>query len=102
MIFGVIEGPGGKFQFYPATSCAALPPTFPSGYYWVRASNGSAVSVYCDMTWSCGGVTGGWMRVAKLDMTNGSHWCPSSLMERNDSSIRTCVPNFVSANCSSV
>ena len=24
-----------------ATSCAALPPSSPSGYYWVRASNGS-------------------------------------------------------------
>ena len=54
MIFGVIEGPGGKFQFYPAISCAAVPPSSPSGYYWVRASNGSAMSVYCDMTRSCG------------------------------------------------
>ena len=102
MIFGAIEGPGGKFQFYPAISCAALPPSSPSGYYWVRASNGSTVSVYCDTTRSCGGVTGGWMRVAELDMTNDSHQCPSGLMECNDSSIRTCVPNSVSANCSSV
>ena len=38
----------------------------------------------------------------ELDMTNDSHQCPSCLMERNDSSIRTCVPNSVSANCSSV
>ena len=42
------------------------------------------------------------MRVAELDMTNDSHQCPSGLMERNDSSIRTCVPNSVLANCSSV
>ena len=36
--------------FYPTTltSCAALPPSSPSGDYWVRASNGSAMSVYCD------------------------------------------------------
>ena len=100
--FVVIESFGGQFQLFPAISCAALPPSSPSGYYWVRASNGSAVSVYCDMTRSCGGVTGGWMRVAELDMTNGSHQCPSGLMERNDSSICTCVPNSVSANCSSV
>ena len=42
------------------------------------------------------------MRVAELDMTNDSHQCPSGLMEHNDSSIRTCVPNSVPANCSSV
>ncbi len=58
----------------PATSsCAALPPFSPSGYYWVRASNGSAVPVYCDMTRWCVGVTGGWMRVAQLNMTDSSY-----------------------------
>ena len=76
-------------SFHPA-SCAALPPSFPSGYYWVRASNGSAVRVYCDMTRLCGGVTGGWRRVAELDMTNSSHQCPSSLQQRTDSNKRTC------------
>ena len=76
-----------------SSSCAALPPSSPSDYYWVRASNGSAVRVYCDMTRSCGGVTGGWMRVAELDMTNSSHQCPSGLTLRteSDSNIRACV-----------
>ena len=93
----------GQFPFYPTASCATLPPSYPSGYYWVRASNGSAVSVYCDMTLPCGGVTGGWMRVAELDMTNSSHQCPSGLMEHNDSpNIRTCVRNETSGGCSSV
>ena len=88
---------------YPVTSCAALPPYSPSGPYLISASNGSAVSVYCDMTLSCGGVTGGWMRVLELDMTNRNHQCPSGLMERNDSpNIRTCVRNEASAGCSSV
>ena len=101
IIFNFIESLSGQFQINPAISCAALPPSSPSGYYWVRASNGSAVSVYCDMTRSCGGVTGGWMRVAELDMTNCNHQCPSGLIERNDLSKRTCVP--VSTNdCSSV
>ena len=55
----------GKNFLNPVPTCAALPPSSPSGYYWVRASNGSAVRVYCDMTRSCGnGVTGGWTRVA--------------------------------------
>jgi hypothetical protein len=31
------------------SSCAALPPSSPSGYYRVTASNGSAVRVYCDV-----------------------------------------------------
>ena len=93
----------GQIPLYPTTSCAALPPSSPSGYYWVRASNGSAVSVYCDMTLSCGGVTGGWVRVLELDMTNCRHQCPSGLMERNDSpNIRTCVRNEFLGGCSSV
>ena len=92
----------GQLIFYPAASCAALPPSSPSGYYWVRGSNDSAVSVYCDMTLYCGGVTGGWMRMAELDMTNSSHECPSGLRERNVTGNRTCVPNSDSATCSSV
>ena len=70
-------------------SCTALPPSSPSGYYWVRASNGSVVRVYCDMTRSCGGVIGGWMRVADLDMTNSSHQCPRDFQQRTDAGRRT-------------
>ena len=97
-----LEGPPAHFPLYPEDSCAALPPSSPSGYYWVRASNGSDVSVYCDMTRSCGGVTGGWMRVAGLDMTNSSHQCPSDLMERTDSGKRTCVRIETAGGCSSI
>ena len=86
---------------YFAYSCAALPPSSPSDYYWVRASDGSAVRLYCDMTLSCGGVTGGWMRVAGLDMTNSNHQCPSGLMERTFSGKRTCVRIETTSGCSS-
>ena len=92
-------------ELNPATSCVSLlqHPASPSGYYWVRASNGSAVRVYCDMTRSCGGVTGGWMRVAELDMTDSSQHCPSGLRQRTDSNIRTCrIVNPDIAACSSV
>ena len=93
----------GQLSFSLASSCAALPPSSPSDYYWVRASDGSAVSVYCDMTLSCGGVTGGWMRVAELDMTNSSHQCPSGLRQRTDSGKRSCgIINSNSGTCSSV
>ena len=80
----------GRHANVAVPSCAALSPSSPSGYYWVRASNGSPVRVYCDMTRSCGGVTGGWMRVAELDMTISSQECPSSLRERTDSNRRSC------------
>ena len=91
----------GVFSSFPAASCAALPPSSPSGYYWVSNSNDSPTLVYCTM--SCGTLTGGWMRVEFLNMTNSSHQCPSGLMEHNDSSnIRTCVRNEASGGCSSV
>ena len=101
-IQGIIATLAGLHPPLVVTSCAALPPSSPSGYYWVRASNGSAVRVYCDMTRSCGGVTGGWMRVAELDMTNSSHQCPSGLRQRTDSNNRTCVRGSDSRGCSSV
>ena len=72
------------------SSCSILPLSCPSGYYWVWVSNGSVVRVYCDMTLSCGGVTGGWMRVAELNMTDTSQQCPVELVERNEAGIRQC------------
>ena len=82
------------------SSCADLPSCFPSGYYWVWASNGSAVRVYCDMTLSCGGVAGGWMRVAELNMTDTSQQCPGGLEEKNDRHIRRC--ETMNGDCSSI
>jgi hypothetical protein len=94
----------GQTRALPVSSCVALndlPWSSPSGYYWVRASNSSAVRVYCDMTRSCGGVTGGWMRVAELDMRNSSHRCPSGLQFSMISfSKRICRINSVPAACS--
>ena len=88
----------GQFSFNPAVSCSALPPSSPSGYYWVRAFNDLPTLVYCSM--SCGTLTGGWMRVAFLDR---NHQCPRGLMDRNESpNIHTCVRNEASAGCSSV
>ena len=96
----------GLFHDNPTPSCAVLKARglSPSGYYWVRTSNGSAVRVYCDMTRLCGGVTGGWVRVAYLDKTNSSQngLCPSGFNERTFSSIPTCRRDDTSAGCSSV
>ena len=68
----------------PAASCSALPISCPSGYYWVRSSNGSAVQVYCDMDRVCGcNDTGGWTRVANLNMTDPNQQCPGAWMLQN-------------------
>ena len=83
-------------------SCSAINSSFPSSYYWVRAPNGTDVRVYCDMSLSCGGVTGGWTRVAYLQFENGSDPCPEGFRERRDSGIRTCGINSTTAACPSV
>ena len=92
----------GQLPSIPATSCLQVSPSSPSGYYWVWASNGSAVRVYCDMTRSCGGVTGGWTRVAYLQFESGSDPCPDGFRERSDSGIRTCGIGSTTAACPSV
>ena len=98
-------GNPGHYQHYPTASCAETllyDPSSPSGHYWIRSSNGSAVRVYCDMTRLCGNITGGWMRVAELDMTNSSTQCPTGLRSRPNSNIRTCARDLISGGCSSV
>jgi len=65
-------------QSSPALSCSALPTSCPSGFYWIRSSNGSAVQLYCDMDRVCGcnGTGGGWTRVTFLNTTNPDQQCP--------------------------
>ena len=64
-------------------------PNLPSGYYRVRSSNGTDIYIYCDKTRSCGDSAGGWIRVAKLDMTDPSAECPPGLC-LNATAPRTC------------
>ena len=52
----------GMMASHPATSCSEIfnfNPQMPLGYYWLEASNGSAICLYCNMTLSCKGVGGG-------------------------------------------
>ena len=62
----------------------------PSGYYWLQSTNGSPIYAYCDMTLTCKGVSGGWMQVVNLDMTNTSHQCPPGTTLRTDLPKRLC------------
>jgi len=65
-------------QASPVASCSVLPTSCSSDYYWIRSRNGTAVQVYCDMDRVCGcSSTGGWTRVANLNMSNPSEQCPS-------------------------
>ena len=93
----------GNTPSHPAASCREikeLSPTAPSGYYWLRGTGDSSVHMYCDMSRSCGGITGGWMRVAKLNMTNSSHTCPAGLKLLTTPK-RLCAMNIDGGGCSS-
>ena len=77
-------------------------PVLPSGYYSIKSSNGTISPVYCDMTTqSCSSGTGGWTRVAYLDMTDPTEECPSVWREIT-SPIRTCGRSTNGAGCDSV
>ncbi len=71
----------GKAVILPAKSCRELYNIVPhnSGYYWLTASNGSIIEVYCEMTESCGNVTGGLTRLATLNHNTRSESCTGDL-----------------------
>ena len=79
----------------PASSCSDIPQDSPSGEYWIQTSSSNCpVQVYCDMNrrnCSCN-TTGGWTRVANLDMTDSSQQCPDGfrLVIRTTAPLRTC------------
>ncbi len=77
----------------PVSSChsiATSDPPFPSSYYWINSSTGSAVQVYCDNTGHCCNSTGAWMRVANLDTTDHTQQCPGGFSLKTDPK-RVCV-----------
>ena len=88
-----------------ATSCKELyqcNPATPSGYYNIGTPQG-VERVYCEMnTTNCGSITGGWMKVANIDMTDVSNTCPQGLTYTVQSSIRMCRSSHTTAGCTSV
>ena len=93
----------GSTPSHPAVSCKEikeLSPTAPSGYYWLRGTGDSSVHMHCDMSRSCGGITGGWMRVTKIDMRNTSDSCPHGLKTLTQPR-RLCAMNIAGGGCSS-
>ena len=94
----------GFTQLNPANSCKEVKEQYPdisSGDYWVENSEGQVIRIYCDMERTCGNMTGGWMRVADIDMRDSSQMCPNGLNELTEGSIRLCAMNVDGAGCSS-
>lgn len=104
--------PPGLSPSNPARSCVEVLqslPTAPSGHYWLNARGGGAsVSAYCHMTRRCGNLTGGWMRVAHINMSDPSHHCPGNFVEVDmvsssppggGRSRPLCVPNSADSGC---
>ena len=80
--------------FNPASSCSEIAQDSPSGEYWIQTNNtNSPVQVYCDMNRTCCNTTGGWTRVANLDMTDPSQQCPTGFTQENRTTapLRTCA-----------
>ena len=69
----------GTDSSHPAKSCTDIynynmASRGQSGYYWIKTDQ--VYRVYCDMQLACGGITGGWMRIANIDTTQGDD-CPN-------------------------
>ena len=94
---------------HPANSCAELAeqePDIPSGNYWILNSTQSPVQVFCEMgdVFPSGlNVTGGWVRVANLNMTDPDQQCPENLqLSYTNQPIRLCGRSTDGPSCDSV
>ena len=78
-------------------------PSSPSGHYWIRSSNGSAVCVYCDFNRQCGcDGPSRWTHVAFLNMSDPNQVCPKDWTIRS-SPVKTCSRGQTSSTgCNSV
>ena len=75
------------------SSCKDLPQDSQSGLYQIETGSG-IIQVYCDINprnCTCNS-TGGWMRVANIDMTDPNQQCPEEfkLINRTEPPLRTC------------
>ena len=99
----------GRTPEYPANSCTELAqrkPDIPSGNYWILNSTPSPVQVFCEMGdvfLASLNVTGGWVRVADLNMTDPNQQCPENLqLSYTDQPIQLCGRRTDSSSCDSI
>ena len=64
-------------------------PDSPSDYYIIADTNGHLRHVYCHMESLCNS-SGGWMRVAYLNMSDPTEECPPGFRLYNQNGIRAC------------
>ena len=64
-------------------------PDCPSDYYIIANNHSIARQVYCCMEELCNS-TGGWMRVAYLNMTDSSEKCPDGFRLYSENGVRAC------------
>ena len=92
----------GSVPENPAVSCkkiAELRPSYESGYYWIQGASG-AVKVYCEMgTNNTFGESGGWMRIANVDMGNNQSQCPPGLVYSITEGRRLCRNPNLAPGC---
>uniref|UniRef100_A0A1X7TDV2 Fibrinogen C-terminal domain-containing protein n=1 Tax=Amphimedon queenslandica TaxID=400682 RepID=A0A1X7TDV2_AMPQE len=69
----------GLINFYSCSEVLENIPNAASGYYNISQSNGSIVSVYCDMEGSYCDGNGGWTRIGYINMTEPGATCPQGL-----------------------
>ena len=87
-------------ELNPAPSCQQLAGDHPhaaSDYYWVTNGTMQPVRVYCDMDQHCCNSTGGWVRVANIDMTDTNQQCPPGFNLRTD--VRSCDRSDTGDSC---
>jgi hypothetical protein len=88
----------------PTVSCkkiAELRPSYKSGYYWIQGASG-VVKVYCEMgSNNTFGQSGGWMRIANVDMRNNHSQCPPGLVYSVTEGRRLCRKPSLAPGCSS-
>ena len=95
--------PTSCFQIYKS-SCADIykaNPDVKSGYYNIILTNGSIVTVYCDIEGIDCDEEGGWTRVAYLNMTEPGATCPSGLTQTGYINITHDVCGRSGAGCDS-
>ncbi len=81
---GLINNCHGSTPNLPATSCQQIlgcNPSASQGHYWIGTEDKVALR-HCNMNRTCGGVTGGWMRLVSLDMNEFGSSCPNGLTVR--------------------
>ena len=87
-----------------AVSCKQIAesrPSYNSGYYLIQGASG-VVGVYCEMgTSNKFGQSGGWMRIANVNMRNNDSQCPPGLVYNVTEGRRLCRKPSLAKGCSS-